>query len=88
MKVLYFDCFSGISGDMTLGALIDLGIDSELFKSELKKLNLSGYEIVIRKKSNNGIYGTDVQVLVDEDGKVENHDHGYNNSDNMVTTRT
>jgi len=81
MKVLYFDCFSGISGDMTLGALIDLGIDSELFKSELKKLNLSGYEIVIRKKSNNGIYGTDVQVLVDEDGKVENHDHGYNNSD-------
>ena len=88
MKVLYFDCFSGISGDMTLGALLDLGIDGELFKSELKKLNLSGYEIVIQKKSNNGIYGTDVQVLVDEynhgesHDHNESHDHGYYNYNN------
>ncbi len=76
MKVLYFDCFSGISGDMTLGALLDLGIDSEIFKRELAKLNLSGYEIVIQKKGSNGIYGTDVQVLVDEDGNdADSHDH-------------
>ncbi|HHV99451.1 MAG TPA: nickel pincer cofactor biosynthesis protein LarC [Clostridiaceae bacterium] len=79
MKVLYFDCFSGISGDMTLGALLDLGIDSELFKSELKKLNLSGYDIVIQKKSINGIYGTDVQVLIYKDDNAGSHDHGYNN---------
>ncbi|MCX8131066.1 MAG: nickel pincer cofactor biosynthesis protein LarC [Clostridia bacterium] len=67
MKVLYFDCFSGISGDMTLGALIDLGVDKELFKSELDKLNLSGYDIVIGNKSKNGIIGTDVDVIINEE---------------------
>jgi len=67
MKVLYFDCFSGISGDMTLGALIDLGIDTELFKSELDKLNLAGYEIVISRKEKNGIWGTDVHVILNEE---------------------
>jgi uncharacterized protein (DUF111 family) len=55
MKVLYFDCFSGISGDMTIGALLDLGIDHEAFKSELRKINLDGYEIVIEKKAKSGI---------------------------------
>ena len=38
MKIAYFDCFSGISGDMTLGALIDLGVDMNVLKKELKKL--------------------------------------------------
>ena len=56
MKVAYFDCFSGISGDMILGALIDLGIDGGKFKSELAKLNLSGYEVVIERKEKNGIF--------------------------------
>jgi uncharacterized protein (DUF111 family) len=50
MKALYFDCFAGISGDMTLGALIDLGIDKNVFINELKKLNLGGYDIVIEKR--------------------------------------
>ncbi|MGI6777600.1 MAG: nickel pincer cofactor biosynthesis protein LarC [Acetivibrionales bacterium] len=69
MKALYFDCFSGISGDMTLGALIDLGINKEKFINELKKLNLSGYEIVIEKKEVNGIFGTDVQVILSDELK-------------------
>ena len=42
-KILYFDCSSGISGDMTLGALLDLGLDRELFLEELKNLHLDGY---------------------------------------------
>ena len=41
-KILYLDCFSGISGDMTLGALLDLGLDFEAFNSELAKLGLHG----------------------------------------------
>lgn len=64
MKVLYFDCFSGISGDMTLGALLDLGIDSQVFVKELQKLNLPGYEIRVQKKVQQGIAGTDVEVLI------------------------
>ncbi len=49
MKVLYFDCFSGISGDMTLGALLDLGVDEQLFRKELDKLKLEGYKLVIEE---------------------------------------
>lgn len=93
MKALYFDCFSGISGDMTLGALIDLGIDKDLFLNELKKLNLGGYDIVIEKKVSKGISCTDVQVIINEDYEktVErmtreghfkdkaSHDHCHNN---------
>lgn len=67
VKVLYFDCFSGISGDMTLGALIDLGVDKDVFKSELDKLNLGGYSIIIEKTVKKGITGTDVHVLVNEE---------------------
>jgi uncharacterized protein (TIGR00299 family) protein len=69
MKILYFDCFSGISGDMSLGALLDLGINIERFQKELDKLQLSGYEIIIARKLQNGISGTDVKVLLDEDAK-------------------
>jgi len=75
MKILYFDCFSGISGDMTLGALLDLGIDYELFKSELAKLNLAGYDIMIEKKPKNGIIGTDVQITLNEEYEKLSHTH-------------
>jgi uncharacterized protein (TIGR00299 family) protein len=72
VKVLYFDCLSGISGDMTLGALLDLGIEEQLFRQELAKLSLAGYDLVIRKKEKNGIYGTDIDVvLTDEENQRE-----------------
>ncbi len=41
----YFDCFSGISGDMTLGALVDAGASLELLRSELAKLPVKGYTL-------------------------------------------
>lgn len=77
MKALYFDCFSGISGDMTLGALIDLGIDKDVFLSELGKLNLAGYEIVIEKKASNEIIGTDVHVILVEEHVSDSHTHSH-----------
>lgn len=83
MKVLYFDCFSGISGDMTIGALLDLGIDEGEFRTELKKLKLSGYDLIISKKVQKGITGTDVRVVV-YDNQNENkhsHEHAHNEQD-------
>lgn len=78
MRILYFDCFSGISGDMTLGALLDLGLDKELLLGELKKLNLDGYHIEFSRVSKNGIEATDVDVILLEDKPCheENHNHG------------
>lgn len=82
MRVLYFDCFSGISGDMTLGALLDCGIDGEKFKNELSRLNIDGYKIEITRGMKNGISGTDVKVILDSDDHhghdmLHDHDHGH-----------
>jgi uncharacterized protein (TIGR00299 family) protein len=62
MKVLYYDCFSGISGDMNLGAMIDLGIEKSYLVNELNKLNLKGWELVAEKDQRHGIVGTKVTV--------------------------
>ncbi|MCX7942144.1 MAG: nickel pincer cofactor biosynthesis protein LarC [Dictyoglomaceae bacterium] len=70
--ILYFDCFSGISGDMILGALLDLGLDSELWKKELKKIPLEGYEIKISKKNKGFLQGTDVEII-SYDNKTHRH---------------
>ena len=74
MKTLYFDCSSGISGDMTLGALLDLGIDKEKFVAEMSKINVEGYDIVFGKAVKNGIGANKVDVVItvegyDEDGQ-------------------
>ncbi len=77
MKILYYDCFSGISGDMNLGALIDLGIDEKYLIEELKKLNLKGYEIKVSRDSRKGIEGTKVDVILHE----HHHDHIQDDSE-------
>jgi len=73
MKVLYFDCFSGISGDMVLGAFIDLGIDPIFLESELKKLKLEGFRIKAEKTLKKGISGTRCHVILEEDGHHHRH---------------
>ncbi len=75
LKILYFDCFSGISGDMTLGALLDLGIDADVFKRELDRLNLPGYVVHIERKLAKGIAGTDIDVILTQDDEGGNHEH-------------
>ena len=64
MKIAYFDCFSGISGDMILGSLVDAGLPLETLREELSKLNLEGYELTARRTERHGIFGTKVDVRV------------------------
>jgi uncharacterized protein (TIGR00299 family) protein len=68
MKCLYFDCFAGISGDMTLGALLNLGVPLAYLKEGLKKLNLAGYQISVSTTRRMGIAGKKVQVKLDSHG--------------------
>jgi uncharacterized protein (TIGR00299 family) protein len=66
MRIAYFDCFAGASGDMILGALLDAGVEPEVWQRELNKLNLSGYELKIDRVQKQGIAATAVRVLVSE----------------------
>ncbi len=64
MKIAYFDCFSGISGDMCLGALVDAGVPLRKLKEGLDKLDLAPYEIRKRKVKRGGISATRIEVIV------------------------
>jgi pyridinium-3,5-bisthiocarboxylic acid mononucleotide nickel chelatase len=78
MKTLYFDCFSGISGDMTIGALIDLGADIQLLESELKKLNIQEeYQLKWEKVVKNGISATKFDVILTENENGVEHIHHH-----------
>ena len=75
MKIAYFDCFSGASGDMILGALIDAGFSLDKLTEELKKLELKGYELGFKKVLRSEITGTKFDVLINKE-KI----HSENNS--------
>ncbi len=74
MKILYYDCFAGISGDMNLGALIDLGVDANYLKTELEKLNIEGFHLDIKTDQRRGITGTKAEVVI-ENQENEKHRH-------------
>ncbi len=82
MKTLYLDLFSGISGDMFLGALIDLGVDAVRLERELKKLKLDGYHLHVARKQKSGIEGVKLDVHLDKgresnvEGREHKHEHG------------
>jgi len=66
MKIAYFDCFAGISGDMTLGALIGAGADPERLREGLAGLGVGGYRIEVGRRMTGPIEATDVHVLLDD----------------------
>lgn len=68
--IMYFDCVSGISGDMVLGALIDLGVTVEFIKSELDKLGISSYELIPNQKQVSGISGISLDVILEDEPKA------------------
>ncbi len=63
-KILYYQCFSGISGDMNLAAMVDLGVPVDHLKKELEKLALSNVKIHFRREARNAIFGTQATVEV------------------------
>ncbi|TXC90620.1 LarC family nickel insertion protein [Metabacillus litoralis] len=79
MKTLYLDCFSGISGDMMIGALIDVGADPTVLEEELKKLNIEEeYELQWNKVVKNGITSTKFDVILKK--HAHDHDHHHEHS--------
>jgi uncharacterized protein (TIGR00299 family) protein len=78
MKILYYDCFSGISGDMNLGAMLDLGVSYEVLESGLEKLNMKGWRLEITADQRHGITGTRVTVIADgADENMHGHEHKH-----------
>ena len=78
MKTLYLDIFSGISGDMFIGALIDLGADARKLERELQKLKLDGYHLHVTRKQKSGIEGVKFDVhLTDACDHHQGHHHDH-----------
>ena len=73
MRTLYFDCFAGVSGDMTLGALVGAGADSRALKEQLALLDLAGYEINFEEVDRSGINATRAVVRLTK----EEHHHRH-----------
>ncbi|MCJ7806870.1 MAG: nickel pincer cofactor biosynthesis protein LarC [Clostridia bacterium] len=72
-KILYFDCYSGISGDMALGALLDLGLEIDRLREMLAGLALPGYHLEAEKVSQGGLSGTRAIVRVDDLPSIVRH---------------
>ena len=73
MKIVYFDCFSGASGDMILGALIDAGFNQKELSSELKKLGINNYKLSSEKVLRSAITGTKFDVSITESVAHDEH---------------
>jgi len=76
-RTLYLECYSGISGDMTVGALLDLGASEEVLRKALASLNVDGYEIKIGRTQKCGIDACDFNVILEHQ-----HDHSHSDHHN------
>lgn len=87
MKILYYDCFCGISGDMNLAALLDLGVPKEYLMEEISKLKLeSEYEIKIEKAAKHGITGTRVDVILKAHNDIHDLSTHHNHENSILGT--
>jgi pyridinium-3,5-bisthiocarboxylic acid mononucleotide nickel chelatase len=71
MRVAFLDCFSGISGDMLLGALVDAGVSIDDLRRELSSLPVGGYELAVERVLRAGVAATKVDVVLD--GREQPH---------------
>jgi len=80
MRTLYLDCFSGISGDMFLGLLLDLGLSRKHLDQQLAKLPIDGFELKISREQRQGIEGCRLQV----DCAEQHHHRSWSSIDQML----
>jgi len=76
MKILYFDCFAGIAGDMAVAALLELGLPMETLREGLAALPFSGYTLASSRVDRHGIAGTSFQVTLLEEDQPHRHYSG------------
>jgi len=83
MRILYLDCFSGISGDMTVGALADLGVKPSTFEWELSKIDLGDSHLHFERQARGGIAGVkfDVHAGATHDRSQDDQSHSHAHSD-------
>ena len=75
VKAAYFDCYSGASGDMILGALMDAGLELEVLKAQIAQLGLAHYDLQVKQVTKRGMRGSQAVVIVDEDHHHHHHRH-------------
>ncbi|MGE4422640.1 MAG: nickel pincer cofactor biosynthesis protein LarC [Pseudodesulfovibrio sp.] len=81
MKILYYDCFAGISGDMNLAAMIDLGVEPEYLRAELDKLGLNDeFRLDVTKDARSGIHGTRVDIRLAAEVHEQDHGHAHDHA--------
>ena len=84
MKVAYLDCFAGVAGDMLVGALLDAGLPLTDLQTELDKLNITGWQIDVKRVKKQGVTGTKFNVVLEE-----HHDHrNLNDIRQIINTST
>jgi len=87
--ILYYDCFSGISGDMNLAALVGLGVPEDFLRAELRKLGLDGWELRFTRDSKHGIFGLRADVdLADAAAHDHPDSHSHSHSHDHEPHRT
>jgi pyridinium-3,5-bisthiocarboxylic acid mononucleotide nickel chelatase len=77
VRTLYLDCFAGVSGDMFIGALIDCGLDFEHLQSELKRLEVGGYELNLTRVDRSGISASKFDVHLSDEHHHHHHNHHH-----------
>ena len=92
-KILYFDCFSGIAGDMTIAALVGLGVPGDYLISELTKLPLEGYRIHFIPDERKGIHGLRADVILEEHSPyahnhMKNHHRTFRDISEIISNST
>ena len=83
-RIIYFDCFSGISGDMILGALVNIGVDLKKIQKGLRTLNLKGCKVNSRQVKRNGFIGTKINVVLNQTSQKSHHARSFNDIKSLI----